>query len=72
MQPPSRGPVAWRQAIRLLEERSMPLDVGQTGLGLEIALLRALGDRRRRRSLADRLLRERRGVKSFASVRGGK
>ena len=50
----------------------MPLDVGQTGLGLEIALLRALGDRRRRLSLADRLLRERRGVKSFASVRGGK
>lgn len=47
----------------------MPLDSAQNGLGLEIALLRALGERRRRRSLADRLLRERRDVKNSPSAR---
>ena len=38
----------------------MPLDVSQTGLGSELTLLRALAERRRRQSLADRVLRERR------------
>jgi len=38
----------------------MPLDVSQTGLGSEITLLRALAEGRRRQSLVDRALRERR------------
>lgn len=46
----------------------MSHDVAQTGLGFELALLRALGEGRRRRSLADRLLRERRAAKTFPEV----
>lgn len=38
----------------------MPLDSAPAGLGFEIASLRALAEGRRRRSHADRLLRERR------------
>ncbi len=38
----------------------MPLDVSQTGLGSEVTLLRALAEGRRRQSLVDRVLRERR------------
>jgi hypothetical protein len=38
----------------------MPLDITRTGLGFEIASLRALGEDRRRQSLESRLLRERR------------
>lgn len=43
----------------------MSHDVAQTGLGSELAALRALGEGRRRRSLADRLLRERRTPKTL-------
>lgn len=38
----------------------MPLDIARTGLGFELASLRALGEERRRQSLVSRLLRERR------------
>ena len=38
----------------------MPTDMMHMGLGFEVASLRALGEVRRRQSLADRLLRERR------------
>jgi hypothetical protein len=48
----------------------MALDSANTGLGLEIASLRALGEGRRRRSLADRLLRERRDVVRLGTVIG--
>lgn len=47
----------------------MALDSTNTGLGLEIASLRALGEGRRRRSLADRLLRERRDVVRLGTVK---
>lgn len=47
----------------------MPLDIAQRGLGFELASLRALGEGRRRRSLADRLLRERRDAETFDAVR---
>lgn len=50
----------------------MPLDVIHTGLGFELASLRALGDRRRRRSLADRMLRECRETSPVADVRVGR
>lgn len=50
----------------------MPLDTAQTELGFELALLRALGEGRRRQSLADRLLRERRDAETFREVRVGK
>lgn len=46
----------------------MPHDAAQTELGLELASLRALGEGRRRRSLADRLLRERRMPKTLPEV----
>jgi len=42
----------------------MPSDIIQTGVGSELASLRALGNGRRRQSLADRLLRERRETSS--------
>ncbi|WP_425067000.1 hypothetical protein [Reyranella sp.] len=38
----------------------MPTDIMHVGLGSEVASLRALGEVRRRQSLVDRLLRERR------------
>jgi hypothetical protein len=47
----------------------MPLDTTHTRLGFELALLRALGEGRRRQSLADRLLRERRDGEAFPEVR---
>ncbi len=47
----------------------MPLDTTPTGLGFELALLRALGEGRRRQSLADWLLRERRDADTFSWVR---
>jgi hypothetical protein len=47
----------------------MPHDTVQTGLGFELTSLRALGEERRRRSLADRLLRERRDAESLRVVR---
>ncbi len=50
----------------------MPLDSAQTGLGFEIASLRALGEGRRRRSLADRLLRERCAAAKFGSAPAGR
>lgn len=43
----------------------------QTGLGSELSLLRALGEGRRRQSLADRLLRERRLAALLPKVRVG-
>jgi len=46
----------------------MPLDSAQAGLGFEIASLRALGEGRRRRSHADRLLRERRAAGNTPDV----
>lgn len=49
----------------------MPLDTTPTGLGFELALLRALGEGRRRQSLADRLLRERSDAETFRWVRAG-
>lgn len=42
----------------------MPIDIIHRGLGSELASLRALGDVRRRQSLADRLIRERREASS--------
>lgn len=50
----------------------MPLDATHTGLGFELALLRALGEGRRRQSLADRLLRERRRTQALPEVRVAK
>lgn len=47
----------------------MPLEIVERGLGFELASLRALGEGRRRRSLADRLLRERRIADTFQPVR---
>ena len=47
----------------------MPLDTAHARQGFELALLRALGEGRRRQSLADRLLRERRGAEVFPEVR---
>jgi len=47
----------------------MPLDTTDTRMGFELALLRALGEGRRRQSLADRLLRERRDGEAFPEVR---
>jgi len=49
----------------------MPLDTTHTELGFELALLRALGEVRRRHSLADRLMRERRVVEALPEVRVG-
>lgn len=49
----------------------MPLDTTPAGLGFELALLRALGEGRRRQSLADWLLRERRDAEPFRWVRVG-
>lgn len=46
----------------------MPHDAAQTALGFELASLRALGERRRLRSLADRLLRERRTAEMLPEV----
>jgi len=46
----------------------MPHDAAQTALGFELASLRALGEGRRRRSLADRLLRERRMAEMLPEV----
>lgn len=46
----------------------MPLDTTQTGLGFELALLRALGEGRRRQSLADRLRRERCDSQTYRGV----
>lgn len=42
----------------------MPTDIIHAGLGSEVASLRALGEVRRRQSLIDRLLRERREAPS--------
>jgi len=47
----------------------MPFDTTHTRLGFELALLRALGEGRRRQSLADQLLRERRDAEAFLEVR---
>lgn len=49
----------------------MPLDTTPTGLGFELTLLRALGEGRRRQSLADWLLRECRYAETFRGVRAG-
>ena len=49
----------------------MPHDAAQTGLGFELASLRALGEGRRRRSLADRLLRESRTAETLPEGCGG-
>lgn len=50
----------------------MPLDITQTGLGYELASLRALGEDRRRQSLLSRLLRERRNATSVADAGVGR
>jgi len=50
---------------------TMPHDTTHTGLGFELALLRALGEIYRRHSLADRLVRERRVADRLPEVRVG-
>ncbi len=49
----------------------MPLDVLQTRLGSELTLLRALAEGRRRQSLVDRVLRERREKLVAPTIRIG-
>jgi len=58
-------PFPFLPEVAAQEETGMPHDAAQTGLGLEIASLRALGEGRRRRSLADRLLRESRTAEAL-------
>lgn len=50
----------------------MPLDVTHAELGFEIASLRALGEGHRRRSLADRMSRERRDTSTVSDMRVGR
>ena len=45
------------------EEWKLPTEIIHMGLGSEVASLRALGEVRRRQSLLDRLMRERREKK---------
>ncbi|TAJ97369.1 MAG: hypothetical protein EPO10_00855 [Reyranella sp.] len=50
----------------------MPFDATHAELGFELASLRALGEGRRRRSLADRMLRERRDMSTDSDARVGR